>query len=91
VLQFVRSPHFVMTRAIGTIRSTDSNVKGQALRASSGGGMTFTKARGLGAVMIADLDSAIARAKDQHRADRIAAARDRLADRVEHSPLACRF
>jgi hypothetical protein len=31
------------------------------------------------------------RARDQHRADRIAAARDRLADRVDHSPLAVRF
>jgi hypothetical protein len=80
-----------MTRAIGTVRSTDLNVKGQTIRVSSGRGSTMTPARGLGAAMISDLDSAIARAKDQHRADRIAAARDRLADRVEHSPLACRF
>lgn len=80
-----------MTRAIGTVRSTDVNVKGQAVRASSGGGMTFTKARGLGASMVEDLDSAIANAKAVHRADRIAAARDRLADRVGHSHLAVRF
>ena len=80
-----------MTRAIGTVRSSDSNAKGQALRASSGGGMTFTKARGLGASMVADLPTAISNAKAMHRADRIAAARDRLAERVGHSPLACRF
>jgi hypothetical protein len=53
--------------------------------------MTFTKARGLGASMVEDLDSAIANAKAVHRADRIAAARDRLADRVGHSHLAVRF
>ena len=41
--------------------------------------------------MVADLPTAIANAKAIHRADRIAAARDRLAERVGHSPLACRF
>ena len=45
-----------MARAIGSTRSTDTNSKGNALRASSGGGMTFTKARGLGASMVEDLD-----------------------------------
>jgi hypothetical protein len=81
-----------MAKAIGNVRSTDSNSKGQALRCSSGGGMTFTRARGLGASMVADLDAAIAAAKAQHRADRIAAARDRLAEgSVIHSHLAVRF
>lgn len=80
-----------MAKAIGTVRSTDSNGKGQALRCSSGGGMTFTRARGLGASMVDDLDAAIRTAKAQHRADRIAAARDRLAERVGHSHLAVRF
>jgi hypothetical protein len=41
--------------------------------------------------MVEDLPAAIAAAKAQHRADRIAAARDRLLDRVGHSHLACRF
>ena len=53
--------------------------------------MTFTKARGLGASMVADLEGTVKRAKAQYRADRIAAARDRLADRQAHSHLACRF
>jgi len=42
-------------------------------------------------VMVKDLTAAIAAAKATHRADRIAAARDRLAQRLGHSPLACRF
>ena len=80
-----------MAKAIGNTRSTDTNLKGQALRASSGGGMTFTKARGLGASMVSDLEGVKRKAKAQYRADRIAAARDRLADRQQHSPLACRY
>jgi hypothetical protein len=84
-----------MAKAIGTVRSSDLNVKGQAIRVSSGRGSTMTPARGLGASMVADLDSAIASAKAQHRADRIAAARERLSARLEdqqiHSHLAVRF
>ena len=57
-------------RAIGTVRATDTNVKGHVLRASSGGGMTFTKASGLGKCMVKDLDAVIVRAKRQYRADR---------------------
>jgi hypothetical protein len=53
--------------------------------------MTITRVTGMGRVMVADLETAIRNAKDQHRADRIAAARDRLADRVGHSDLAVRF
>jgi hypothetical protein len=41
--------------------------------------------------MVQDLDAVVAAAKAQHRADRIAAARDRLMDRVGHSELAVRF
>ena len=80
-----------MAKAIGTVRASDLNVKGQAIRVSSGRGSTMTPARGLGASMVADLDAAIANAKAIHRADRIAAARDRLAERVGHSDLAVRF
>ena len=65
-----------MAKAIGTVRATDTNVKGAVLRASSGGGMTFTKARGLGASMVKDLDSVIVRAKRQYRADRMAMVRE---------------
>ena len=72
-----------MAKAIGTIRSTDSNLKGGALRSSSGGGMTFTPAKGLGASMVEDLDGVVARAKAQYANDRRAAARDRLMDRID--------
>jgi hypothetical protein len=56
-----------------------------------GAGLTLNAVGGIGKVMVADLDSAIANAKAQHRADRIAAARDRLMQRVGHSDLAVRF
>ncbi len=59
-----------MAKAIGSVRATDNNVRGHGLRASSGGGMTFTKAAGLGKCMVKDLDSVVARAKRQYRADR---------------------
>jgi hypothetical protein len=44
-----------------------------------GGSITLNAVGGIGKVMVADLEGAIARAKAQYRADRIAAARDRLA------------
>jgi hypothetical protein len=44
----------------------------------------------MGAVMIKDLTAAIAAAKAQHRADRIAAARDRQGA-SDYSHLSCRF
>ena len=62
-------------KAVGKVRSTDTNNRGSVLRASSGSGMTFTKARGLGASMVKDLDGVIARAKAQYRADRMAMVR----------------
>ena len=80
-----------MAKAIGTARSTDTNTKGIALRASSGSGMTFTKARGLGASMVADLDGTVKRAKAQYAADRRQAALDRLAERRAYSALECAF
>ena len=80
-----------MAKAIGTARSTDSNTKGQALRASSGSGMTFTKARGLGASMVADLDGVKRKARAQYAADRRQAALDRLAERRTYSALECAF
>ena len=57
-------------KAIGSARSTDSNLKGHQLRSSSGSGMTFTRAAGLGKTMVDDLDSVILRAKAQYKADR---------------------
>ena len=74
-----------MAKAIGTARPTDTNLKGRTLRCSSGGGMTFTSAKGLGASMVRDLDDVIARAKRQYAADRRAAALERLLDRIDSS------
>ena len=72
-----------MAKAIGTARSTDTNLKGGALRSSSGSGMTFTPARGLGASMVQDLDLVVSRARRQYASDRRAAARERLLDRID--------
>ena len=57
-------------KAIGSARSTDSNLKGVKIRVSSGSGMTFTRAAGLGKSMVSDLDSVISIAKAQYKADR---------------------
>ena len=72
-----------MAKAIGTARSTDTNLKGGALRSSSGSGMTFTPARGLGASMVANLDSVVSNAKRQYAADRRAEARERLMGKLD--------
>jgi hypothetical protein len=45
--------------------------------------MTFTPAKGLGASMVDDLDGVVSRAKAQYAADRRAAARERLMDRID--------
>ena len=54
----------------GSVRSTDTNTSGHALRSSSGSGMTFTKAAGLGKEMVNDLGKAQRRYKSQVRSDR---------------------
>ena len=77
--------------AIGSVRDADLPAGGASHAVGAGKGMTITRVTGMGRVMVADLETAIRNAKDQHRADRIAAARDRLADRVGHSDLAVRF
>jgi hypothetical protein len=68
-------------KAKGNVRSTDTNAKGALVRVSSGGGMTMTKACGIGKEMVANLDRVVANAKRQYAADRKAAARDRAAER----------
>ena len=77
--------------AMGTIRDGDSPAGGASHAVGAGKGLTITRVTGLGARMVADLDATIRTAKAQHRADRIAAARDRAAQRVGHSDLAVRF
>ena len=57
-------------KAIGSTRSTDFNSRGHALRASSGGGMTFTKAGGLGKQMVDNLFEVQQRYREMLIADR---------------------
>ena len=64
-----------MHRAIGQTRSTDFNSKGHQLRASSGGGMTFTKAGGLGKQMVDNLCEVQRRYQEMLIADRKAQGR----------------
>ena len=72
-----------MAKAIGNVRSTDTNLKGGSIRSSSGRGMTFTPAKGLGANMVSDLAGVMSRANTQYAADRRAAAHDRLMDKID--------
>ncbi len=81
-------------KAIGNLGTGADGVKGSMAVNSAGGsgrGMTLTPVTGLGRQWVGDKDANATRAARQHRADRIAAARDRLLDRVGHSPLAVRF
>ena len=76
-------------QAMGSVSGNDRQTASHAV--GTGKGLTITRQVGIGSQMVEDLESVKRRAKAQYRADRIAAARDRLADRLEHSPLACRF
>jgi len=64
-----------MHRAIGSARSSDFNSKGSTLTASSGGGMTFTKAGGLGKQMVDNLCEVQRRYQEMLLADRKAQGR----------------
>ena len=68
-------------KALGNSNADDFNPKGAAARAASGRGMTFTKACGLGASMVANLDRVVDTAKRQYADDRKAAARERADER----------
>ena len=63
--------------ALGKTRSTDTNPKGWKARVSSGKGMTLTKAGGLGKSKPKNMDSIIAKYKQQVKSDRRAAAKER--------------
>jgi hypothetical protein len=76
-------------QAIGSVSGSDSQNASHAV--GGGKGLTITRQVGIGSRMVKDLEGTVKRAKEQYRADRIAAARDRLADRQAHSHLACRF
>jgi len=61
-----------MAKAIGSVRASDTNLRGTLTRVSSGRGGTFTPAKGLGKCMVEDLEGVIARAKAQYKRDRMA-------------------
>ena len=63
--------------ALGKTRSTDTNPKGWKARVSSGKGMTLTKAGGLGKSKPKNMDSIVAKYKEQVKSDRRAAAKER--------------
>lgn len=66
-------------KALGTVRTTDTNFEGATAVATTGGKMTFTKAAGLGKEMIRNLDGAVKNYKAQVKDDRRQAALDRAA------------
>ena len=68
-------------KALGNVNNNDNNNFGAKAVAASGTGMTFTKACGLGASMVNNLDGVVKNAKRQYAEDRKAAARERAAER----------
>ena len=70
-------------RAMGSLGDADICAGGASHAVGAGKGLTITRVTGLGAQMVADLDATRARAAAQHAADRRAAARERLMDRID--------
>lgn len=66
--------------AVGVVNGSDQQTASYAV--GGGKGLTITRQVGIGSTMVADLEGTVKRAKAQYRADRIAAARDRLAEPV---------
>jgi len=66
--------------AVGVVNGSDQQTASHAV--GGGKGLTITRQVGIGSTMVADLEGTVKRAKAQYRADRIAAARDRLAEPV---------
>ena len=69
--------------ALGSMGDNDTCAGGASHAVGSGKGMTITRVTGLGSSMVSDLDATRARASAQYAADRRAAARDRLMDRID--------
>lgn len=75
--------------SVGTVRPGDGDQsvtqrgrgQGSGDRCVGGSGITLNPVGGLGRVMVADLEAVMIRAREQHRADRRAAALDRLRSR----------
>lgn len=68
-------------RAVGSVNGTDRQTASHAV--GSGKGATITRQVGIGAEMVKNLDQVKRRAADQYAADRRAAARDRLMDKID--------
>lgn len=62
--------------ALGSVRGSDTTASHAV---GAGKGVTITRVTGIGKVMVSDLESVMTRASNQYRADRRAAALDRLA------------
>ena len=67
--------------ALGSVQGGDRQTASHAV--GGGKGLTITRQVGIGAQMVSDLDEVRRRAAAQHAADRRAAARDRLMDRID--------
>ena len=70
-------------RAIGSMGDADHCAGGASHAVGAGKGLTITRVTGIGARMVQDLDATRAAAAAQYAADRRAAARDRLMDRID--------
>ena len=68
-------------RAMGSVNGTDRQTASYAV--GGGKGATITRQVGIGAQMVKDLDSVRRRAAETYAADRRAAARDRLMDKID--------
>ena len=68
-------------RAMGSIDGNDRQTASHAV--GGGKGLTITRQVGIGAQMVSDLDEVRRRAADTYAADRRAAARERLMDRID--------
>ena len=67
--------------AMGSVKGGDRQTASHAV--GGGKGATITRQVGIGAQMVSDLDGVRRRAADQYAADRRAAARDRLMDKID--------
>ena len=67
--------------AVGSVRDSDLPAGGASHAVGAGKGVTITRVVGLGRQWVGDKDANAARSAAQAKADRIAAARDRLAER----------
>ena len=67
--------------ALGSVQGNDRQTASHAV--GGGKGATITRQVGIGAQMVSDLDTVRRRAADTYAADRRAAARERLMDRID--------